>query len=57
MRRPYFMPPLPKFLIRLVAGEMSVLVFNSQQVCAEKVLKEGFVFSHPKLDTALQSLL
>ena len=24
MRRPYFMPPLPKFLIRLVAGEMSV---------------------------------
>ena len=57
MRRPYFMPPLPKFLIRLVAGEMSVLVFNSQQVSAEKVLKEGFVYSHPKLDTALQSLL
>ena len=57
MNRPYFMPPLPKFLIRLVAGEMSTLVFNSQHVSAEKVLNEGFVFSHPKLDVALQSLL
>ena len=57
MRRPYFMPPLPKFLIRFVAGEMSILVFNSQHVSAEKVLKKGFIFSYPKLDTALSSLL
>ena len=57
MRRPYFMPPLPKFLIRLVAGEMSVLVFNSQNVSAEKTVKQGFVYAYPKLFEAIKSLL
>ena len=55
MRRPYFMPPLPKFLIRLVAREMSVLVFNSQRECRKSVRRDLFIVI--KLDTALQSLL
>lgn len=57
MKRPYFLPSLPQFFIRLIAGEMSTLVFNSQNVSAEKVLNQGFVFSHPHLLPAMKSLL
>ena len=57
MRRIYFMPPIPKFFIRLIVGEMSTLVFNSQNVSAEKVQKKGFVFTYPTLLPAIKSLL
>ncbi|MEN8853120.1 MAG: DUF1731 domain-containing protein, partial [Candidatus Arcticimaribacter sp.] len=57
MRRPYFMPSLPQFPIRLVMGEMSILVFNSQNVSAAKVLQKGYQFKHPELLTAIKSLL
>lgn len=57
MRRPYFLPTVPSSLIRLVAGEMSVLVFNSQQVSAKKIQQKGFEFTYPDLLPAMQSLL
>ena len=57
MERIYFLPPIPKLFIRLAVGEMSTLVFNSQNVSAEKVQKEGFVFIHPELLPAIKSLL
>lgn len=55
--RPFFLPAVPRFFIRLVAGEMSVLVFNSQNVSAKKVLENGFSYTYPKLEKAMQSLL
>ncbi len=57
MRRPFFMPPLPKFPIRLVMGEMSTLIFNSQYVSADKVVQKGFQFKYPALLPAIKSLL
>lgn len=57
MRRPFFMPSIPRWLVALVAGEMSVLVFNSQHVSAQKVENKNFKFSYPTLFTAMQSLL
>ena len=57
MRRPYFMPSLPQFPIRIVMGEMSTLVFNSQNVSAAKVLQKGFKYQYPDLFPAIKSLL
>ena len=57
MGRPYFMPSLPQFLIRLIMGEMSMLIFNSQNVSAAKVLQKGFKYQYPDLFSALKSLL
>ena len=57
MRRPYFMPSLPQFPIRLVMGEMSILVFNSQNVSAVKVLQKGYEYRYPELLAAIKSLL
>ena len=57
MRRVYFLPPIPKVFIRLIVGEMSTLVFNSQNVSAAKVQQKGFVFTYPTLLPAIKSLL
>ena len=57
MSRPFFLPPVPKFLIRLVAGEMSTLVFNSQNVSASKLTDKGYQFIYPDLLPAMKSLL
>jgi hypothetical protein len=48
--------PAPAFALRLVLGEMSAVVLNSNRVSAEKVLKSGFVFQYPTLDKALAQI-
>lgn len=56
-RRPVFLPNIPAFLMRLLLGERSALILNSQYVSAEKVKKAGFSFQYTSLETALQQLL
>lgn len=57
MKRPFFMPPIPRFLIDPFVGEMSTLIFNSQHVSADKVIQAGFSFEYPDLLPAIKSLL
>lgn len=54
--KPLFMPNIPKFLMKLVLGEMHTLLFASQNVSANKIIGKGFVFKYPKLEQALQNL-
>ena len=55
--RPFFLPAIPRWLIQLFAGEMSVLVFNSQHVSAQKAVDHQFTFDYPDLLPAMESLL
>lgn len=57
LRKPLFMPHIPKFLMKLVLGEMHELLFSSQNVSAKKIQEIGFHFKFPKLEKALQQLL
>ena len=54
---PYFMPNIPKFLLKIVLGEMHQILFTSQNVSARKILEKGFQFKYASLDKALQDLL
>jgi len=54
---PYFMPNIPKFLLKLVLGEMHQILFTSQNVSSRKILDKGFQFKYASLDKALQDLL
>ena len=49
--------PIPKFIIRLFFGEMSVLIFNSQYVSSKKIMNSGFIFRFPKLEETLFNLV
>jgi len=48
--------PVPAFALRLVLGEMSAVVLNSNHVSAGKTLTAGFEFQFPKLDAALEEI-
>jgi len=57
LKRPYFLPSIPSFLIKLGAGEMSDLVLDSHWVSAQKVHDSGFDFHFPTLEEAMNNLL
>lgn len=45
--------PVPAWGLRLVFGEMSAVILNSNRVSAEKLIQAGFEFDWPELDPAL----
>lgn len=49
--------PLPAWLLRLMMGEMSGLLLDSQRVLPGQLQAAGFAFRHPDLATALAHLL
>jgi NAD dependent epimerase/dehydratase family enzyme len=51
------MPPIPKFLLQTLFGEMSTLVLNSHNVSAKKVQEKGFKYQFPTLQKACENLL
>ncbi|GGW65927.1 hypothetical protein DFQ11_10355 [Winogradskyella epiphytica] len=55
--RPLILPNIPKFVMKLVLGEMHILLFDSQRVCSKKAEEEGFSFDFVNLKPALQNLL
>ena len=57
LRRPLILPNIPKFVMKLVLGEMHILLFESQRVCSKKVESEGFDFKYVNLKPALEDLL
>ncbi|HTF19822.1 MAG TPA: TIGR01777 family oxidoreductase [Chryseolinea sp.] len=57
LKKPLFLPHIPRFIIRMVLGEMSVLVLDGCRVSSEKLVAAGFTFRHPKLEDALQDVL
>jgi len=57
LERPLFLPNIPKFFMKLVLGEMHVLLFESQRVCCKKVEDLGFEFEYHHLQPALDDLL
>ena len=57
LKKPLFMPHIPKFLMKLVLGEMHELLFSSQHVSSKKIEQEGFQFKYKELNKALENLL
>jgi uncharacterized protein (TIGR01777 family) len=48
---------VPVFALRLMLGEMSVEVLKSTTVSAEKIRIEGFAFTYPTIERALENLV
>lgn len=55
--KPLFLPNVPKFAMKLLLGDMHILLFESQRVCSQKIEEEGFNFEFHNLRPALQDLL
>ncbi|MEJ1236973.1 TIGR01777 family oxidoreductase [Chryseolinea sp. T2] len=57
LRKPMFMPNVPGFVLKIVLGEMSLLVLGGCKVSSEKLSATGFRFKYPDLDKALKDVL
>lgn len=57
MDKPYFMPNIPKFVMKAILGEMHTLLFDSQNVSAKKIISEGYQFKYLSLEKALRAEL
>ena len=49
-------PKVPTFLLRLLFGEMSIVVLEGSRISNEKIKKEGFKFKFPELKNALKDI-
>ena len=57
LKKPLFMPNIPKFIMKLILGEMHELLFENRHLSANKIIDEGFVFKFKTIDNALKNIL
>lgn len=57
LEKPFFMPNVPEFMLKLILGEKHILLISSQNVSSQKAQDNGFVFKFRTLDKALSDLL
>lgn len=57
LQRPLILPNIPKLAMKLVLGEMHILLFESQRVSSQKIENKGFNFTYANLRPALEDLL
>lgn len=57
LNKPLWLPNIPKFFMKLILGDMHVLLFDSQRVSSKKIEDEGFHFKYHHLKPALENLL
>lgn len=55
--KPIYLPNVPKTVLKLILGEMSAIVLESQRVCSKKIQKTGFDFKFHEISAALKDLL
>lgn len=54
MRKPFWAPKVPAFLVKTLMGEMASMVLNSHRISAKKIMDAGFQFSYPTLTSSLK---
>jgi uncharacterized protein (TIGR01777 family) len=57
LQRPLILPNIPKFVMKLILGEMHILLFESQRVSSKKIEEKDFYFRFVNLRPALEDLL
>ncbi|MBN2746077.1 MAG: TIGR01777 family oxidoreductase [Bacteroidales bacterium] len=57
LKRPLFLPPVPEFLLKMILGEMAVLVTKGSRISAKKIMDEGFRFKHETIESSLRKAL
>jgi len=55
LRRPYWMP-IPAFILRILFGEMAIVVLEGQRAIPRRLLESGFRFQYSDLKSALVEL-
>jgi uncharacterized protein (TIGR01777 family) len=57
MKRPFFMPPLPAFLLRAFIGQAADMILYGSRISSQKVRDAGYDFIYPTVREAIASSL
>lgn len=57
LKKPLFMPNIPRFIMQLILGDMSELLFTNKNISSKKVIDKGFKFKFPNIESALEDIL
>ena len=57
LHKPLFLPNIPRFVMRLMLGEMHELLFTNKNISAKKVIESGFQFQFPTIEKALSNII
>ena len=57
LSKPFFLPNVPSFILKLVFGEMANVLLEGSRVSNQKIINSGFQFKFPILSSALQNII
>ncbi|WP_309642334.1 TIGR01777 family oxidoreductase [Flavobacterium sp.] len=57
LHKALFLPNIPRFVMRLMLGEMHELLFTNKNISAQKALDNGFQFQFPTIEKALGNII
>lgn len=57
LRKPYFLPNVPAFVLKIMLGEMAVMLLEGSRVSCEKIQDAGFVFKFKDCEEAIRDLI
>jgi uncharacterized protein (TIGR01777 family) len=57
LNKPYFMPNVPSIMLKILLGEMAIMVTEGSAISAEKTTQIPFQFKFPEIEGALKDLL
>lgn len=53
LKRPFFMPAVPAFLLKLIFGELAEIFLSGSKISSERIQKEGFDFQYKNIESVL----
>ena len=56
LHKPFWFPNIPAFIMKLLFGEMAVMLLSGSRVSSGKIEASGFTFQFPNLESALKEL-
>ena len=56
LHRPLLLPNIPKFVLKIILGEMGGILTGGSKISSAKIREKGFQFQYPKLREALSSI-
>ena len=57
LKRSLFLPNVPQFIMKLILGEMHILLFNNKNILPKRAQQLGFNFQFPTAKSAIQKII
>ncbi|MBN1251144.1 MAG: TIGR01777 family oxidoreductase [Bacteroidales bacterium] len=57
LKKPFFFPNIPAFIMKLIFGEMSSILIKGSRVSSDKIQKEGFEFKFKNIEDIFTDLM